>query len=198
MFLNLSLLRARLKRRPTLIVGEGTRLFWTARVLNARGRQDAIRVGARSLIRGELFTFAHGGEIVIGDNVYIGEGSRIWSGARVTLGNYVLVAHGVSIMDNLTHPLNWRARRAQYDAIYSTGHPQDIDLDDKPITIGDDAWIGAHAIVLRGVTIGARAIVAAGAVVTRDVPSDAIVAGNPAKIIGHNAADASSKQETEA
>lgn len=51
------------------------------------------------------------------------------------------------------------------------------------IVIGDDVWIGARALILRGVTVGDGAIVGAGAVVTKDVPSFAIVAGNPAKII---------------
>jgi acetyltransferase-like isoleucine patch superfamily enzyme len=64
--------------------------------------------------------------------------------------------------------------------IVTLGHPKEIDLGERAITIGPDAWIGAHAIILRGVMIGKGGIVAAGAVVTRNVPDYTIVAGNPA------------------
>jgi acetyltransferase-like isoleucine patch superfamily enzyme len=144
-------------------------------------RDDDIVVGSGSIVRGELLRFAHGGKITIGRHCYIGEGTRIWSGAQISIGDHVLIAHNVSIFDNLTHPIDWQERRRHFGAIASIGHPADIDLGDRPVEIGDDVWIGAHALVLRGVKIGARAIVAAGAVVTRDVPADTIVAGNPAK-----------------
>jgi acetyltransferase-like isoleucine patch superfamily enzyme len=71
----------------------------------------------------------------------------------------------------------------QFKDISTTGHPRSIDLDEKPVTIGDDAWIGAGALVLKGVSIGTCAVVGAGAVVTRDVPAATIVAGNPAAVI---------------
>ncbi|WFG46850.1 hypothetical protein PaSha_17405 [Pseudonocardia alni] len=58
------------------------------------------------------------------------------------------------------------------------GRPGDVD-------VGDDVWIGAHAVVTAGVSIGRGAVVGAGAVVTRDVPPSAIVGGVPAKVIGH-------------
>ena len=53
----------------------------------------------------------------------------------------------------------------------------------RPIVIGDDVWIGGGGIVLAGVTIGDRSVIGAGAVVTRDVPSDVVVVGNPARIV---------------
>ena len=55
-----------------------------------------------------------------------------------------------------------------------------------PITIGENVWIGCRALILKGVTIGDGAVVAAGAVVTKDVPANCVVAGNPAKIIKEN------------
>lgn len=180
MLLNFSVLKARLRRRGLARIDRGARVYWSATLLNAQGLADRITIGARSMVRGELFVFAHGGRIAIGQGCYIGENSRIWSGSDVTLGDHVLVSHNVSIMDNLTHPLDPLARRRQVASIYASGHPPDIDLDDRPVTIGNDAWIGAHAVVLRGVHIGEGAIVAAGAVVTKDVAPYTIVAGNPA------------------
>ena len=180
---NLSILKAKFRSRGLAKIDPSTRVYWSANILNAQGIAERITIGPRSMVRGELFVFAHGGQIDIGCGCYIGENSRIWSGVSIQLGSHVLIAHNVSIMDNLTHPLNPVARRRQIEAIYASGHPSDVELDDQPVVIGDDAWIGAHALVLRGVTIGKGAIVAAGAVVTKDVPPYTIVAGNPARPI---------------
>jgi acetyltransferase-like isoleucine patch superfamily enzyme len=94
-----------------------------------------------------------------------------------------MISHDVNIFDNTTHPIDAAARHEHFRAIYGRGHPTDIALDDSPVTIGDDAWIGAGAAVLKGVTIGAGAIVAARAVVTRDVAPYTLVGGNPARVI---------------
>ncbi|KYG24596.1 acetyltransferase [Bradyrhizobium sp. AT1] len=182
--MNLDHLLQRLLGRPTCELGVGARLLSTARIRNIRRDARLIRVGEHSIIRGELLTFAHGGRIEIGSWCYVGEGARIWSGGAISLGDRVLVAHGANLFDNLTHPIDHHARHKQIREIFTTGHPADIDLDDRPISIGDDAWVGAGAYVLRGVQIGARAIVGAGAVVTKDVAADTIVAGNPAVLVG--------------
>lgn len=169
--------------RATLILQPGAHLFRTAQIHNMGSKSSDIVIGEGSLVRGELLRFAHGGRIRIGRQCYIGEGTRIWSGVDICIGDHVLIAHNVSIFDNLTHPMDWKERRDQFAAIATTGHPSNIDLADEPIAIGDDAWIGAHAIILKGVTIGPRAIVAAGSVVTRDVAADTVVAGNPASFL---------------
>ena len=65
----------------------------------------------------------------------------------------------------------------------TSGHPDDLDLGERPVSIGDDVWIGANAMILRGVTLGEGAVVGAGAVVTGDVPAHTIVAGNPATVV---------------
>ncbi|MBR0779034.1 acyltransferase [Bradyrhizobium diazoefficiens] len=182
--MNLDLLVQRLLRRPTCELGVGARLLSTARIRNIRRDQKCIRIGDHSIVRGELLTFAHGGRIELGSWCYIGEGARIWSGTSISIGNRVLVAHGANLFDNLTHPIDHHARHQQIREIFTKGHPRSIDLDDRPVTIDDDAWIGAGAYVLRGVRIGARAVIGAGAVVTKDVEADTIVAGNPAVVIG--------------
>jgi acetyltransferase-like isoleucine patch superfamily enzyme len=138
---------------------------------------------------GELMTFAHGGNISIGEWCYVSSGSRVWSAASIQIGDRVLIAHNVNIFDSLTHPLDATARHEHFKAISTVGHPRQIDLGERPVIIHEDVWIGAGAFVLRGVTIGACAIVAAGAVVTRDVPANCIVAGNPAAIVRERASD---------
>jgi acetyltransferase-like isoleucine patch superfamily enzyme len=95
-------------------------------------------------------------------------------GRAVRIGRRVLIAGGVTIADYDGHPLDAADRRAGL-----TSAPDQI----RPVTIGDDVWIGQGAVILKGVTIGERAVVGAHAVVTRDVPADSVVAGNPAQVV---------------
>jgi acetyltransferase-like isoleucine patch superfamily enzyme len=180
----------RLLRRATCRLGSGARLMRTARIRNIRGNSDCIAIGANSVIRGELMTFAHGGEIRIGEWCYVGEGTRIWSAGSIEIGNRVLISHSVNVFDNLTHPLDAAERHQQVRQIFKRGHPIDISLDENPVKICDDAWIGAAAMVLRGVTVGEGGVVAAGAVVTKDVLPYSIVAGNPAEFVRKLPSDA--------
>jgi acetyltransferase-like isoleucine patch superfamily enzyme len=181
--INLHFFMQRLIGRATCRLQEGAFLSHTARIRNALGDSDKIVIGVHSHIRGELMIFGHGGRISIGEWCYVGVGTRIWSAASVEIGNRVLISHSVNIFDNLTHPLKAAERHEQAKQIFTSGHPRKISLDEKPIKIGDDAWIGASAMVLRGVSVGEGGVVAAGAVVTRDVPAYSIVAGNPAVVV---------------
>jgi acetyltransferase-like isoleucine patch superfamily enzyme len=181
--LNLDFLSQRLIGRATCRLQEGAFLSHNARIRNALGDSDKIVIGKHSHVRGELMIFAHGGRISLGEWCYVGAGTRIWSAASIEIGNRVLISHSVNIFDNLTHPLRASQRHEQARQIFKTGHPREISLDEQPVKIGDDAWIGACAMVLRGVSVGEGGIVAAGAVVTRDVPAYTIVAGNPAVVV---------------
>ena len=87
----------------------------------------------------------------------------------VLIGNNVLIAPNAQLY-TATHDMAFMARRSWQ--VYG-----------KAITIGDDVWIGGGAIICPGVTVGARSIIGAGAVVTRDVPEDVLVVGNPARIV---------------
>lgn len=199
---NVSLVWQRLLGRATCREGASVRIFPSARIINMSGRSGQIRIGDHSAIRGELLVFAHGGQIVMGDWCYFGEGSRIWSGVSVSIGDRVLISHGVNVFDGLTHPLDAIERHRHFRRIMTTGHPVDIDLGDRPVRVCNDAWLGAGSIVLRGVTVGEGAVVGAGAVVTSDVPAWTVVAGNPAVVIKELAKPsggiASADRETEA
>lgn len=157
--------------------------YMTSRVINCSGIPEKIKIGAYSHIRGELLTLGHGGEIRIGEYCYVGENTKIWSGANITIGDRTLISHNVNIFDNLIHPVSPKERHEQYKAIITTGHPENIDLADKPVNIGNDVLIGAQATILKGITIGDGAIVGAGSIVTKNIPPFTIVAGNPAKTI---------------
>lgn len=108
------------------------------------------------------------GSITIGDYVLVSPGSRISASDEIVIGDSVMIANGAYITDSDWHGLYDRTVR-----------------DDRvaPVHIGENAWIGDHAVVLKGVTIGENSVVAARAVVTRDVPANVVVAGNPAKVV---------------
>jgi acetyltransferase-like isoleucine patch superfamily enzyme len=154
-----------------------------ARIYNIQKDTSKIRIAGNTFINAELTVYKHGGEISIGEYCFIGEGTRVWSAKKISIGNRVLIAHNVGIHDCNDHPIDAKLRHEHYKSIIHTGHPDNIDLDEREIVIEDDAWIGFGAIILKGITIGKGAIVAAGSVVTKSVPANSIVAGNPAKII---------------
>jgi acetyltransferase-like isoleucine patch superfamily enzyme len=182
--INLHFFIQRLIGRATCRLQKGAFLSHTARIRNALGDSDKILIGEYSHVRGELMIFGHGGRISIGEWCYVGVGTRIWSAASIEIGDRVQISHSVNIFDNLTHPLQATQRYEQTRQIFLSGQlPRKISLDEKPVKIGDDAWIGACAMVLRGVSVGKGGIVAAGAVVTKDVPAYSIVAGNPAVVV---------------
>jgi acetyltransferase-like isoleucine patch superfamily enzyme len=112
--------------------------------------------------------------LTIGDHTGIGHGCRFSIGKRITIGRHCRIASDVWMFDSSGHPLDAEARRAGLAA---------ADSDVRPITIGDNVWIGGRAIVHPGVTIGDHSVVSAGAVVMNDVPAHAVVAGNPARAV---------------
>ena len=143
----------------------------------------AIVIGSNTHIVGTLLVFGHGGRIKIGQYCYLGDNSRVWSAKSIEIGDRVFISHDVNIFDSWTHPINHRLRHLQFIEMMTSGFPKKIYLNEKSVKIGDDAWIGAKSIILKGVTVGEGAIVGAGSVVTKDVPPYTIVVGNPARII---------------
>lgn len=137
-------------------IGNNTRIWQFVVILpNARIGADA-NICSHCLIEND---------VVIGDRVTIKSGVQIWDGIRVE--NDVFIGPNASFTND-----RFPRSRQRPDKFLET-------------TIQDGASIGAGAVILPGITIGARAMVAAGAVVTRSVPSNAIVVGNPARIVGY-------------
>jgi len=117
-----------------------------------------------------LFTPFHtnlGAFTTIGKNVFINHACSFLDLGGITIEDNVLIGPRVNLVTE-SHPLDPEDRKA---------------LIAKPVTIKRGAWIGAAATILPGVTVGENAVVAAGAVVSRDVPANTVVAGVPAKIV---------------
>lgn len=162
--------------------GVGSVVYDAKLIINHDNNKSSIIIGRNTHIRATLETFP-GGLIEIGDYCYLGDHSRVWSDTNVRIGNRVLISHNVNIIDNKTHPVEPLARHNHFVHIIEHGFPKNINLDGKPIIIEDDVWIACNCIILRGVTIGKAAIVGAGSVVTKSIPPNAFVCGNPAKVI---------------
>ncbi len=167
-----------------LILGADSKLHAGALVHNMPQKPELISIGKQSHVCGELLVFNYGGKILIGNNAYVGTGSRIWSGESISIGNNVLISHNVNIIDNNAHEIDHIERAEGYKNINLKGYPKEKgSVQTAKIVIEDDVWISFNATILKGVHIGKGAIVAANAVVTKNVESFTMVAGNPAKEI---------------
>ena len=124
-------------------------------------RDDWVRIGVWGMEPGL-------GAITIGDYVMISPGTRISACNSIEIGHSVMMANGVYITDSDWHGVYDRTRR---------------DMAHKPVRIADNVWLGDHCTILKGVKIGENSIVAAGAVVSRDVPANVVVGGNPADVV---------------
>jgi acetyltransferase-like isoleucine patch superfamily enzyme len=111
----------------------------------------------------------YGYNIEIGENFYTNVNVVILDCAKVTFGDNVLIAPNCSF--------------------YTVNHPLDVENRNKgleyarPITVGNNVWIGGSCTILPGVTIGDNAVIGAGSVVTKDIPANVLAVGNPCKVI---------------
>ncbi|HEY4250525.1 MAG TPA: sugar O-acetyltransferase [Roseomonas sp.] len=150
----------------------------TAR-LNRLGFEDADQVRAlfseligKPVDAGFLlippFYTAGGVDIRVGRNVFVNQNCTFYDLGGLDIGDEVMIGPNVNIITT-GHPIAPSRRRAGVVA--------------KPIAIGRNVWIAAGATIIGGVTVGENAVIAAGSVVTRDVPPDTLVGGNPARVI---------------
>ena len=150
-------------------------------------RQPAIELGKHvSLYAGVSFALGENGTCKIGDFTLL-NGALIMADERIEIGKHVLVSWNVGIADSDFHPIDAAQRRIDTLALapfYKDRPPRPVQKT-APVIIEDNVWIGMNAVILKGVTIGENSIVAAGAVVSKSVPPNVVVAGNPAVIVKH-------------
>ena len=126
--------------------------------------------GSVTLHRGTEILLHEGAHLSIANQSYL-NGANIDCSQEISIGEYCAIADRVRIIDNSFHPITEQGLTKSSVA---------------PIHIGNKVWIATNAIILPGVSIGDGAIIAAGAVVTKDVPARALVAGVPAKVVKEN------------
>lgn len=113
----------------------------------------------------------YGFNVEIGERAYMNVGCTILDEAKVTIGENCFIGPNCSFY-TACHPLDAERRNKGLEWA-------------KPITLGKNVWFGGNVTVVPGVTVGDNAVVGAGSVVTKDVPANVVVAGNPAKVIRH-------------
>lgn len=143
---------------------------------------DDIVIEEGCIIDGTLQSSSHG-QIHMGKHSSIGADSHIRCVDKVIIGDYTAISNHVVICDNNNHPVNPADRMILSLTPPGSDERSWRHSDHAPIIIGKNVWIGEYSRICKGVTIGDGSIVAANAVVTKDVPSNAIVAGNPARIV---------------
>lgn len=164
------------------VVKKGCLLGPNAWCINSLGKPELIELREQVVCRGLLRIEKFGsGRILVHPKAYIGDDTLFSSSIGIEVGASSLLAHGVQIFDNDSHPLDPADRISDYGAVLANSGRGAIGA--APVRIGEGAWIGFNAIILKGVSIGDGSIVAAGSVVTRDVPASSVAAGNPAIVI---------------
>jgi acetyltransferase-like isoleucine patch superfamily enzyme len=152
---------------------------------------ETIHIGEQCFIAPQAQLFAEPGrDISIGDQCMIA--ADVFMHGPITLGNEVAINHGCSLDGGRNGiKIGSQTRIANNVTIYAFNHGMSPDTPvyqqpatSKGVVIGQDVWIGAQAGIVDGVTIGDHAVIGMGCIVTKDVPHYAIVAGNPARVIG--------------
>ena len=144
-----------------------SKIYWSVRMDTPPYRR--FWLGKKSVIESYCCINNAVGDVIIGDYTRIGLHNTIIG--PVKIGSHVNLAQGITVTA-LNHNFDDTNKRIDEQGISTNA-----------VTIEDDVWIGANAVILPGVTIGSHCVVAAGAVVTKDVPPHSLVAGVPAKII---------------
>lgn len=146
--------------------GRGSKIYRSVRMDTPPYRKFSL--GTRSVVESYSCINNAVGDVLIGDYTRIGLHNTIIG--PVTIGSHVNLAQGITVTA-LNHNFSDSSKRIDEQGVSTS-----------PVTIKDDVWIGANAVILPGVTIGSHCVVAAGAVVTKDIPDNSIAIGVPAVV----------------
>ena len=145
-------------------------------------KPNAVVIGKHvSCYAGCSFAIGENGRCTIGDFTLL-NGALIMAEDKIDVGSHCLISWNVGIADSDFHPLEPAQRfiDAQALAPFFKDRPARPKLKTAPVRIADNVWIGMNAVILKGVSIGENSVVAAGSVVTKSIPPNTVVAGNPA------------------
>jgi acetyltransferase-like isoleucine patch superfamily enzyme len=170
---------------PNVRAGEGTIVSGEVAFKRFRSRRDpGLVLGPHCTMDGVQFAVGEEGRIEVGEYCYFTNAVLLCE-LDLRIGSYVVIGWNATIADTDFHPIAPAERVA--DAIacspLGAGRPRPA-IERRAVVVADDVWIGPNATILKGVHIGEGAFIEPGALVTRDVPPRARVAGNPAFVLG--------------
>jgi acetyltransferase-like isoleucine patch superfamily enzyme len=134
-----------------------------------------------SVYAGCSFSVSAAGSCTVGDYTLL-NGALVMVEEKIEIGSHCLISWNVGIADSDFHPLDPAQRLIDAHALapFLKDRPPRPKLKTMPVIISNNVWIGMNATILKGVSIGENSVVAAGSVVTKSVPPNTVVAGNPA------------------
>jgi acetyltransferase-like isoleucine patch superfamily enzyme len=170
---------------PNVVFGEGfycesAQIF---RHLKSKAPRAVVLGDHVSCYAGCSFAIGVNGNCTVG-NFTLMNGALVMAEERIEIGSHCLISWNVGIADSDFHPIAPAQRIIDAHALapFFKDRPPRPKLRTMPVIISDNVWIGMNAVILKGVTIGENSVVAAGAVVTKSVPANVVVAGNPAVV----------------
>jgi len=172
-------------RNKAIFLGKVNLSSLNSMILLDESKKEDIILNDRCVIFGTISSFNRG-KIEFAENVQIGPKTIVGAVNSIKIGKGTVISNNVMIIDNNNHPIN------PEDRIQMQNSPVGSDLRkwknsvSKPIVIGENVWIGQFARINKGVTVGNNSIIGANSVVTKNVPENAIAAGNPARIVKEN------------
>jgi len=176
-------------------VRQYSRLTWRHRLRRARLARSLAAIGDDVYVDRNVEFLRHPERVTLGSHVIVKEGTRICPtnpAASVAIGDWTTIGYHTFVFASASIAIGSDCLIAPFCYLVDSNHglKRDKRIREQPMTVSpivieDDVWLGVGVTILRGVHVGLGAVVGAGAVVSKDVPSYAIVSGNPAAVVGY-------------
>lgn len=171
-------------QKINILVGEN--VLWPQKYnIENHGNEEAITIGNNNEFSDDFHIRCYEkGKVMIGDFNWTSLRTQIVCANRVEIGSFCMFGRDVYISDTNEHPVDPVERLNSTKIFWSERVVNRYHLvDNAPVVIADNVWLGERVIILKGVSIGKNSVVAAGSVVTKSIPENCVAAGNPAKVI---------------